>query len=528
MKKLYLLFTLVLALLLSIRTLALPKLNSLPGSSSVIFLDFDGHYVYSSVWNGGAPLICAASGMTDTQITEVFNRTAEDYRPFDINITTDSVIFLAAPIAKRIRIIITPTSGWFPGVGGVAYIGSFIWGDDSPAFVFCDRLGPNSPKFVGECCSHESGHTLGLSHQSKYGSDCISPIEQYNSGIGSGVPGWAPIMGNSYYRNMSNWNNGPTPYGCTNIQDNLSLITSLNGFGYRADDYSEILNGTTTTLTAGNFTKDGIISTNSDIDAFKFSITQNSSFHLTAVPFNVGADDNGANLDIKIELYNNAGTLINTYDPDNTLSVTVDTVLNTGTYYIKIDGSGNINIGEYGSIGAYTLTGTGATLPIHEVILTGNTDNKKHNLAWKIIADDPISDIVIETSADGTDFKSLSTVKDATKYFSCSPFQSIETYYRLKVISVFDQVVYSNTVVLKSLDKAGNIFKVTTLAHNEITINAPVGYHYFISDINGKIINRGTGNTGTCKINISHQPKGMYIIQLTSSKVKQTERIIKQ
>ena len=85
---------------------------------------------------------------------------------------------------------------------------------------------------VAECCSHESGHTLGLSHQSKYDDGCHLTAT-YNEGTGSGETAWAPIMGNSYYRNMSGWNNGPTPYGCGSNQDNLSIITSQNGFGYR-------------------------------------------------------------------------------------------------------------------------------------------------------------------------------------------------------------------------------------------------------------------------------------------------------
>ena len=223
MKKTLTLFILAIALLISSKSFSVPKLNSYPGAVSTIFLDFDGQYVISSVWNGGLPINCAPSGMSDLQIIEAFNRVAEDFRPFQINITTDSTVFMAAPLTKRVRVIITPTSAWFFGVGGVSYIGSFSWGDDTPAFVFSDRLGPNSPKMVGECCSHESGHTLWLSHQSKYGNDCNTPVQEYNGGTGSGEIGWAPIMGNSYYKNMTNWNNGPTPYACTNIQDNLSI-----------------------------------------------------------------------------------------------------------------------------------------------------------------------------------------------------------------------------------------------------------------------------------------------------------------
>ncbi|MBC7688191.1 MAG: hypothetical protein H7211_08435, partial [Aquabacterium sp.] len=232
---------LLLALLFSFNVFSLPFLNSLPGAAATIYLDFDGYNVNSAYWNSGNAFTCAPSNMTDAQITEVFNRVAEDYRPFEINITTDETKFLAAPLSKRIRIVVTPTSSWFTGVGGVSYIGSFKWGDDTPAFVFSDRLGPYNPKLVAECCSHESGHSVGLSHQSKYDGTC-NLTATYNDGVGTGETSWAPIMGNSYYRNMSGWNVGPTPYGCNNIQDNLSIIISQNGFGYRADDYSNDIN----------------------------------------------------------------------------------------------------------------------------------------------------------------------------------------------------------------------------------------------------------------------------------------------
>jgi len=519
----------LLLIILTLTAAAIPKLSSYPSATATIFLDFDGHTVSPGVWNGGIPFSCEPSGLSDVDITEVFNRTAEDFRPFDINITTDSTVYLAAPLNKRIRVIITPTSSWFPGVGGVSYVGSFAWGDDTPAFVFCDRLGPNNPKMIGECCSHESGHTVGLSHQSKYGSDCATPIEQYNLGLGTGEPAWAPIMGNSYYRNMSSWNNGPTQYGCTAVQDNLAIITSTNGFGYRADDYTETLNASTTTLTAGNFTKTGVISTSTDKDAFKFSVLQNSNFHIAATPFNVGANNNGADLDIKLELYNNSGTLINTYDPAESMGVSVDTILNAGTYYIKIDGSGNINTGEYGSLGAYTLSGTGVILPIHDVALTGTAEKGKHNLAWNIIADEPVNTIEVQIAADGTHFKTLTTAAAASRQFSYIPFENQPEYYRLKVTSSIGQEAYSNTLFLKGISaNPDNNFKVSTFIEKEITVNATVPFQYLVSDINGRVIRRGTGVKGFNSLNISSQPAGMYIMQLFSNNQQQSERIIKQ
>ena len=115
---------------------AFPKLNSLPAATATIYLDFDGHYVNCAYWNGGMPIACASSTLTSTQVTEIFNRVAEDYRPFNVNITTDSTKFLAAPLTQRIRVTVTPTSPWKPNVGGVAYIGSIPGGDRTPAFFF--------------------------------------------------------------------------------------------------------------------------------------------------------------------------------------------------------------------------------------------------------------------------------------------------------------------------------------------------------------------------------------------------------
>ena len=527
MKKFFKSLILALLLFTSFNAFCVPVFNSFPSAQATIFLDFDGAYVESSVWNAGNPISCAAATMTTAQITESFNRVAEDYRPFNVNVTTDSTVFLAAPLEKRIRIIITPTSSWmYAGFSGVSYIGSFTWGDDTPAFVFSDRLG-NSPKFIGECISHEAGHTVGLSHQSKYdGVNCDSPIEQYNTGYGSGETGWSPIMGNSLNRNFSTWSDGPTPYGCTSMQDNLTIITTQNGFGYRTDDYGEVLDATTFTL-GNNFSIDGIIATPTDKDAFKFTLNSNANFHLTAIPFNVQANWIGANLDIRIELYNASQQLVRDYNPMDILSVTMDTVLSAGTYYMKIYGTGNANGGAYGSLGQYTITGSFAGLPIHNVNLTGTADKGKHNLNWRIIADEQIKTIEVQASSNGTDFLPLSSLSGASTKFSYEPNKTNLVFYRLKVTSVLDQTVYSNIIALKNTDNQ-KVFTVSTLVQNEITINAAANYKYVLYDVNGRAVNSGNGLSGINHVNATNLSKGMYIIQILNNDQKQTERIIKQ
>jgi hypothetical protein len=531
MKKSYTLMVLW-ALLTSINAISLPKLSSYPSAQATIFLDFDGQYVLSASWNGGQPINCAPSGLNDTQITEVFNRVSEDYRPFNINITTDSTVFFAAPINRRIRIIVTPTSYFFTGVGGVSYTGSFTWGDNTPGFVFTDRLA-YLPKYVGECCTHESGHTVGLSHQSAY-TNCVL-VDTYNTGVGSGEISWAPVMGNSYYKNMTGWNNGPTPNGCTAAQDNLYIITSQNGFTYRTDDHSDDPNTNPTDIAITNnaFSTSGLISTNTDRDAFKFTLASNGTFHLDAIPYSVNAANlDGADLDIKLTLLNSAKQTLATYNPATLLNSVIDTSLNAGTYYLMVDGTGNANTSNYGSLGSYTISGNftpNNAMPIHDVSLTGKVDKNYHTLNWNIIADEPIRTINIETSSDGRSFNTLTTVSPSTKTITYIPTLEGDIFYRLKVTSVIDQTVYSNVITLKSGIKKDEVYKVSTFVHDQITVNATTKYQYVLSDISGRTLSRGNNNSGTSKININNSPNGMYVIQITGINGQiTTERIIKQ
>ncbi|MDB5201655.1 MAG: type sorting protein [Ferruginibacter sp.] len=500
--------------------------NSYAVATATLFLDFDGHTVISGAWNAGNPLYCQPSGMTDAQVSEIFNRVAEDYRPFNINVTTDSTKFLAAPLEQRMRIIVTPTSNWYPGVGGISYIGSFTWGDDTPGFVFSDKLNFN-PKYIAECCSHESGHTVGLSHQSTYDSNC-NLIETYNAGAGSGEIGWAPVMGNSYYKNMTGWNDGPTPYGCASTQDNLTIITSLNGFGFRTDDFTDAMDNSTYTLPGTAFNTGGIITSSNDKDAFKYVSTQYNSLHIEVNPFGLNTNNTGANLDVKVELYDGNQTLIATYNPSIALNVVIDTSLNSGTYYFVVSGTGNSNISNYGSLGSYNITGFRGVLPIRDVKLSGSNNSGKHDFTWQIIADEAIKTQVLESSADGINFTAVANISATQKIFSYSAKQSAGIYYRLKVSSASNQVVYSNTIFIKAGNDAAPLFTVGNMVQKDIIVKAQTQFRYHVYDANAKLVLAGTGNKGINIFEFQNKPAGFYVIQFINEQIKQTERIIKQ
>ncbi|MDE3212974.1 MAG: T9SS type A sorting domain-containing protein [Bacteroidota bacterium] len=521
---------LLFAILLSLKAAASPALSSLPSASATIYLDFDGYYVQNSLWNSGNPIDCAPAALTDAQITEIFDRVSEDFRPFNINITTDSTVFYAAPLNERVRIIVTPTSGWYTGVGGVAYTGSFTWGDDTPGFVFTNRLGPDNPKMVAECCTHESGHTLGLSHQSTYDSSCHL-LSVYNMGTGSGQTGWAPIMGDSYFKNFSGWYNGPTPNGCSNTQDALTIITTQNGFGYRADDHSDnpAVNPSQVAISNQAFQDSGIITTNTDKDAFAFTLTSAGRFHLDAVPYSVGPSNDGADLDIKLQLLNSSYQTIGTYDSLDILNASIDTVLQSGQYYVMVQGSGNAYTTSYGSLGSYTISGTFTPLfvtPIKQVLLTGQTSGGQDLLKWNIISDNPVSMITVEGSRDGTQFTTLATLPGDAQQYLYTPAQGGVSFFRISALSISDQMVYSNIISLNAGNN-GSDFKIPSLVYNQVTVNAAENFQYNIADMSGRILKTGSGSAGFNSIDISNSPNGIYLLQLHSSTQRLVKRIVK-
>ena len=508
----------------------IPALSSNPGTANfpkpTVFLDFDGHRVQSAAWQSGISFICQPAALNAVQITEIYNRVSEDFRAFNVNITTDSTQFLLASPIRRVRIIVTPTSAWYQGVGGVAYTGSFTWGDDTPGFVFSDRL-INVPKYISECCTHESGHTLGLAHQSKYDAAC-NLTEQYRGNTGSGQTAWAPVMGNSYYSNMTGWDNGPTPYGCSNSQDNLTILTSQNGFGYRADDYAETLGNSTQVINSAGFNIQGIITTGLDIDAFKFNIAQAGFLHISVAPFSVGTLNEGANLDVKLLLYNSSKALIATFDPINSMNVGIDTSLNTGDYYIRVAGAGNSNTTSYGSIGSYTLSGYRGPLPIRNISLKGYNDKGVHKLNWEIIADEPIASQILEVSSNGTNFRPILNDVDGVRKFDYTASEKNKLFYRLKATNVLNQSLYSNILVLKTNGGANDLFSVSTLVQDNIVVRASENFTYSLFDINGRQIIAGKNIKGNSNINVQNLTKGMYVLQMMTDNYKQTERIIKQ
>ncbi|HEX7906280.1 MAG TPA: T9SS type A sorting domain-containing protein [Chitinophagaceae bacterium] len=509
-----------------------PLYNSSPSSSAVIFLDFDGHTVNGTSWNYSGPIECGGAGLTTAKITEIFNRVAEDYRPFNINITTDSTKFLAAAANRRMRVILTVTSSWYGNSGGVAFVNSFTSNDNTPCFVFTALLG-YSAKNIAEAASHEAGHTLGLYHQSLYDANCVK-ITDYYAGTGSGETSWAPIMGVGYYRNVTTWYNGPNSYGCNSLQSDLDIIVSRNGFSYKSDDMPATFNQATSVGFVNNqLQAQGMIETSTDADMFKMVVPNTTATHLVmdVLPYSVGSSV-GSNIDLKVTLYNNSQTVLNTYNPPDLLSVKIDTILTPGTYYMKMESVGNQYTPAYASLGEYILQGqlsTSGTLPLHKLELNGTLVGDNHKLNWEIIADEQITDLKVEMSTDGITFSELTQTTNDTRSYTYKPSVNTTVQYRLNVTFDDGRQYYSNVVSLRS---KGSTTKPQVLGNiitgNSISVLSPGKFSYAILDMSGKTLNKGQLTSGSNTINTTGMISGMYLIRFADNEQQWTDKLIHQ
>jgi hypothetical protein len=208
-----------------------PLLNSYTPAAATVYLVFDGAEVNGTVWNEGGKIVSASSGLSPASITWIHKLIADHFNLFNLNITTDPGVYHRAPVHQRIQIIVTPDGSWYGPATGVSAIGSFIWGDDTPAFVFTSALSDN-PAFIAAAATHQIGHTLGLQHQSVYDS-YGAMITELSGGESNIFSNQAPLMGIPFYK-QADWKNGRPSTGAEKIQSDTAAIAGApNYIGYR-------------------------------------------------------------------------------------------------------------------------------------------------------------------------------------------------------------------------------------------------------------------------------------------------------
>ncbi len=343
-------------------------LHSRPGAKRVIYLDFDGHVDDTpGNWKDGAsappyniPNSDPGTFSTDerNRIIEIWQRVAEDYSMYEINVTTEEPNIEAlrktssGDAAYGIRVCIGGSGNdWYgSNVGGVAFVGSFDARNDVPCWVFPAGSG-YSAKNIAEAASHEAGHTLGLLH------DGIDGGASYYSGQGN----WAPIMGVSYNKPISQWSKGEYT-NPSNTQDDLAVMLT-QGAVYRPDDHGGTI-ASATELSADSDTASagGVIERSTDLDFFRIEALGGS------LVVKVDPTPRGPNLRLEVKLYDAGGKLLQTATSadtmDGTQPVTLSRTVAAGIHHVSVDGIGNGNplttgYSDYASLGQYHLVISG-------------------------------------------------------------------------------------------------------------------------------------------------------------------------
>lgn len=382
-----------------------PFLNSRPLASGVLFIDFDGEpaTVYPD-WGScvsAAPYEVPHSGLNASQMTFIWRRVAEDFSPFNINVTTSEDVYDAAPVGKRMRILIGATLPPCVRGPGVAMMNSFRNTGSSrvPCWMSTDAYGGamisvESMAAMASNISHEFGHTMGLWHDGMYAAQPSDsdPGSSYYPGHGSLPLDWSPIMGGPYRpaggaRAMIQWAKDEYP-GANNAQDDIAVLASpANGVGFAPDESTAFSNAPALTpLTLGRVGASGVISSESDFDYWQFTIDFAGNGTVEMAPADLGLSC--ANLDCGFYIADS--TLTNFTGPyggvDN-LEASVVRHFTPGTYYILAFNQGNQQAADstgystYGSTGRYVVTvqppvdGTAPTVaitsPAQNTILTG-------------------------------------------------------------------------------------------------------------------------------------------------------------
>ncbi|MGB0115085.1 MAG: hypothetical protein WBP59_17830 [Ilumatobacteraceae bacterium] len=323
-------------------------LSSLPGSGKVLLLDFDGHTTSGDpAWNNGNPIVSVAYPGAAAEKCEIWRRVAEDFLPFDVNVTT---IDPGLEGLRRTstgdqdfgqRMVISPTN-WRDQASllGLALVGSFESIADRSAFVFTSQLGPAN---IAEAVSHEAGHTLWLSHDGQ-------PQVEYYPGHGL----WAPLMGSPISRQVTQWSKGEYT-NPSNTEDDLAEIAGVTG--YRTDDHG----GTRAsgTVVGSSSTTTGFIGTIGDVDVFVVNAAA-GQLDVTVRP----ALASGSNLLASVTVRSAGGAIVAQSAvpasvPANWSAVASGT-LPAGQYSIEVRGVGfgsplDTGFSSYGSLGEYTV-----------------------------------------------------------------------------------------------------------------------------------------------------------------------------
>ena len=359
-----------------------PVRHSRPGSANVLYLDFNGHTITDTTWNRAStnrPAVTTYSALpfdldsdpttfSDAEqafIIQVWERVAEDFAPFNLDVTTEEPANFTSTTGRAVITKSTDANGvLMPSstAGGVAYLG--VFGDPlyatekSPAFVYYSNN--QNAGIIAEKTAHEFGHNLGLSH------DGTTSGSEYYNGHGAGETSWGPLMGTGYNRNVSQWCKGEY-FLANNTQDDLAIIGTKCPL-IPDDAGNTIATAIPLPVTSGSFSTTGRFSNATDIDLYRVTLPAGTT-NFSVAGYRAASGTAGGNTDIKLDLLDSTDTVLFSNDLIDGTRAALSYTVTAGNYYVRLTpaGAGNplsatpTGYTTYGSIGQYTLTGASVT-----------------------------------------------------------------------------------------------------------------------------------------------------------------------
>jgi hypothetical protein len=210
--------------------------------------------------------------------------------------------------------------------------------------------------------------------------------------------------------------------------------------------------------------------------------------------------------------------------------------LNSGTYYVIVDGTGNLNTeNDYGSLGSYTMKGNYSgvtnisTLPSNSYaiqnILSGTKIREGNKINWMNGIAKPGEAITVLYSIEEGEFKELARPDiNTTSYIHGIKSPGVYAY-KLKIIEKNGSIRFTNTIKIEATETTG-IFKVIKQAQHPVIVNATEPYDYKVVDINGRVIQIGKASAGTKLIDIRNYPTGIYNLKLVTQHEERVERFM--
>ena len=401
------------------------KLHSRLGSARTIYLDFNGQTISGTQWaaDDAGPYsalpysldgLASFTTVEQDAIQEIWQRVAEDYSPFDVDVTTqdpgaaaiDRTTAADTVYGTRMLVTNSPAADVTSSTTGVAFLGAFdrvgtgINGHDGlqPAWAFPAGLSFDT-KRVSDVIIHELGHTLGLSHDGQTGG--VDPVYYRGHGV------WGPIMGAGYTRPVVQFSKGEYT-NANNFEDDLAVIQS-HGAVARPDDHTNVIASATPFTTSAS----GVITpaTTPDGDMFKYTAPTSGNVTFTVTPAPAGP-----NLDVLLRVYSQSATVLGTNNPPATLvdertatglgaSITLPVTAGV-SYYPQVTSTGFLTgatgYTRYASLGQYTLTASAPGAAPHRLLENPGFENGSANPAPWTASAGVIDSSATEPSRSGT------------------------------------------------------------------------------------------------------------------------------